>query len=99
MFCVSYGVWGCVGFGLFFLVYKVGGVLDFLVLLGVWVVFLFVCFADFDPVVFVWSKVGACLRKVRARTVEVLAVAISEALSTITISDIEGWIKHCGYRL
>ena len=54
------------------MVYKVGGVLDFLVLLGVWVVFLFVCFADFNSVVFVWSKVGACLRKVRAMTVGVL---------------------------
>jgi hypothetical protein len=36
---------------------------------------------------------------VKARTVDVLLVAIEEALATIASSDVEGWIKHCGYRL
>jgi hypothetical protein len=32
-------------------------------------------------------------------TVDVLLVAISEVLATMTGADIEGWVKHCGYRL
>jgi hypothetical protein len=36
---------------------------------------------------------------VKARTADVLAAAISEALVTITDAGIEGWVKHCGYRL
>jgi transposase len=80
-------------------VHKVRGVLDPLVLLGVKIVFLPVYSPDFNPIELVWSKVKAYLRKVKARTVDVLIAAIEEALATITGSDIEGWIKHCGYRL
>ena len=70
-----------------------------LVLLGVKIVFLPVYSPDFKPIEFAWSKIKAYLRKVKARTVDVLAAAISEALVTITGADIEGWVKHCGYRL
>jgi transposase len=80
-------------------VHKVRGVLDPLTALGVKIVFLPTYSPDFNPIEFVWSKIKAYLRKVKARTVDVLAVAISEVLVTITGRNIEGWVKHCGYRL
>jgi transposase len=79
--------------------HKVKGVLDPLYKKGVFVVFLPVYSPDFNPVELVWSKIKAYLRKVKARTLEILYSAISEALATITPVDIEGWIKHCGYGL
>jgi len=54
---------------------------------------------DFNPVELAWSKIKAYLRKVKARTLEALYPAISEALATITNVDVEGWIKHCCYGL
>jgi transposase len=66
---------------------------------GVVVVFLPVYSPDFNPVELAWSKIKAYLRKVKARTLEALYPAISEALVTITNADVEGWIKHCGYGL
>ena len=57
------------------------------------------CFIKFNPIEFVWSKVGAYLRKVEARVAEELKEAFSQALDTITVADVKGWIKHCGYRL
>jgi transposase len=63
------------------------------------VVFLPVYSPDFNPIELLWSKVKAYLRKVKARALDVLYSAISEALATITAADIGGWIKHCGYGL
>ncbi|MDR2699441.1 MAG: transposase [Nitrososphaerota archaeon] len=51
-------------------VHKVEGVLDFLVLLGVKIVFLFVYSPDFNPIELVRSKIKTYLRKVKARTVD-----------------------------
>jgi transposase len=65
-------------------VHKVKGVFDPLVLLGVKIVFLPVYSPDLNPIEFAWSKVKAYLRKVKARTVDVLAAANSEASVTIT---------------
>ena len=79
--------------------HKVKGVLDPLYKKGVFVVFLLVYSSDFSPVELVWSKIKVYLRKVKARTLEALYPAISEALATITNADVEGWIKHCGYGL
>jgi transposase len=63
------------------------------------VVLLLVYSLDFNPIELLWSKIKAYLRKVKARALDVLYPAISEALVTITTVDIEGWIKHCGYGL
>jgi transposase len=80
-------------------VHKVRGVLDPLYKKGVVVVFLPVYLPDFNPVELLWSKVKVYLCKVKARTLDVLYPAISDALATITTVDVEGWIKHCGYGL
>jgi transposase len=52
---------------------------------------------EFNPIELMWSKVKAHLRKVKARTLEALEKAITEALKTVTLSDIANWFKHSGY--
>jgi len=79
--------------------HKVRGVLDPLYKKGVFVVFLSVYSPDFNPIELVWSKIKVYLRKVKAIVLDVLYSVISEALTTMTAADIEGWIKHCGYGL
>jgi transposase len=54
---------------------------------------------DYNPIEKMWSKVKAFIRKVRARTQEMLDKAIADALATITQSDICGWFKSCGYNI
>ena len=54
---------------------------------------------DLNPIEMMWSKVKAYLRKVKARTKMLLEVAITEALSNITVSDIVAWFKENGYSI
>ena len=54
---------------------------------------------DFNPIEKMWSKIKAYLRKVCARTQEALYQSIAEALTTISVTDIEGWFKSCGYNI
>jgi hypothetical protein len=44
-----------------------------------------------------WSKIKACLRKLKAKTKETLEAAIKQAFESIEISDIFGWFKENGY--
>ncbi|MCE9666683.1 hypothetical protein LY474_02555 [Myxococcus stipitatus] len=44
-----------------------------------------------------WSKVKALLRKLAARTVSPLKVAVQQAAEAVTQRDAEGWFIHCGY--
>lgn len=52
---------------------------------------------DYNPIELMWTKVKAYLKKVKARTIETLEKAISEALLLITNEDILNWFKHDGY--
>ncbi len=52
---------------------------------------------DLNPIEQMWSKVKAYLRKVKARTKELLWQAIGEALRSITPADALGWFRACGY--
>ena len=52
---------------------------------------------DLSPIEEFWSKVKSYLRKIGARTKEVLAKATVEAFDTVILDDIKGWFKHCGY--
>jgi transposase len=54
---------------------------------------------DFNPIEHAWSKIKAYLRKIKARTYDVLFQAVGEALDTISKEDIMGWLTHCGYGL
>ena len=52
---------------------------------------------DFDPIEPCWSKVKTHLRKVKARTVDLLYQAIGSACSLITPRDIRRWFINCGF--
>ena len=52
---------------------------------------------DFSPLENCWSKVKALVRGRQPRTSKELNVAINGALKAVTLDDIDGWFKHCGY--
>jgi len=79
--------------------HKVKDVLQPLYHKGINVVFLPPYSQDFNPIEHAWSKIKAYLRKVKARTLDTLFSSIADALDTLSIVDIQGWIAHCGYRL
>ena len=66
---------------------------------GAMVLFLPPYSPDFNPIELMWSKIKAILRKLKARSKDLLDDAISYALDSVTPSDIAGWFKHDGYAL
>ena len=54
---------------------------------------------DFNPIEHCWGKVKQKLRSLKARTVDTLQEAISEAIATITPDNASAWFTHCGYDL
>jgi len=77
--------------------HKVKGVVDQITAAGASVIYLPPYSPDLNPIEMMWSKMKAYLRKVKARTKESLKIAIAEALSLVTISDISGWFTENGY--
>jgi len=53
---------------------------------------------DFNPIEQAFSKLKSYLRAACARSQDTLMEVIGKALSTITVSDAEGYFEHCGYR-
>jgi transposase len=53
---------------------------------------------DFNPIEQAFSKLKSYLREACARSQQTLMELIGEALHTISVSDAEGFFKHCGYR-
>jgi len=76
---------------------KVAGVIDPIIAVGAKVLYLPPYSPDFNPIEMLWSKMKAYLRKAKARTKVLLEVAIAEALSSITVSDILAWFAENGY--
>jgi transposase len=64
---------------------------------GIRVLFLPRYSSDLNPIELMWSKIKAILRKLKARCYKGLIVALSFALSEISLIDIENWFKHDGY--
>lgn len=52
---------------------------------------------ELNPIEHTWSKLKALLRRAEARTLRLLAAALSESSSRITSRDINGWFRDCGY--
>lgn len=52
---------------------------------------------DFSPIENCWSKVKTLVPGRRPRTPKELNVALRDALKAVSLDDIEGWFKHCGY--
>lgn len=55
--------------------------------------------SDFNPIELCWSKIKTALRAAKARTFEALVEALSKALRSISLTDIQDWFAHCGYAL
>lgn len=49
---------------------------------------------DFNPIEPMWSKVKACLRRLKARTPDALLDSIAVALDEITPNDLQGFFQH-----
>ena len=54
---------------------------------------------DLNPIEMMWSKIKAYLRKAKARTKDLLEVAMVQALNSITTSDILAWFAEYGYSI
>jgi transposase len=52
---------------------------------------------DFNPIEEMWSKIKHILRGLAARTFDGLIEAIGIALKQVTLQDLLGWFRHCGY--
>ena len=79
--------------------HKVKDVLKPLIDKGINIIFLPVYSPDFSPIELAWSKIKAFLRKIKARTFDALFSSLGKAIDSVSHSDIEGWVTHCGYRL
>lgn len=52
---------------------------------------------DFSPIENCWSKVKTLVRGRQPRTPKELNTALADALKAVTLNDIDGWFRHCGY--
>jgi transposase len=52
---------------------------------------------DLNPIEKCWSKMKAYLRRAAARSYGALSEALTAAMKTITATDAQNWIRHCGY--
>lgn len=77
--------------------HKVAGVKQAIEACGAKVLYLPPYSPDFNPVELLWSKVKAILSKEKARTFQTLEKALKLALNSVSVDDISGWFKHCGY--
>lgn len=52
---------------------------------------------DLNPIENAFSKIKAFLRQAQAKTQDALSEAIKQACQAITLQDILGWFRLCGY--
>ena len=79
--------------------HKVQGVRELIEATGAKLMYLPPYSPDFNPIEPCWGKVKQKLRSLKARTVDALQEAISEAIATITPNNASAWFAHCGYDL
>jgi transposase len=80
-------------------IHKLDAIEDALDAAGAGLLFLPVYSPDLNPIEHGWSKVKACLRALKPRTVPALLDALVAAFATITPHDLQGWFRHCGYQV
>jgi transposase len=66
---------------------------------GCWLLFLPTYRPDLNPIEGMFSKLKAFLRRVGARSRDVLDAAIGAGLAMVSGSDAQGWFERCGYHL
>jgi transposase len=80
-------------------IHKLDEIEDAIEATGAWVLFLPTYSPDLNPIENCWSKVKALLRSLKPRTLPDLLDALADAFASITLHDILGWFRHCGYRV
>ena len=65
---------------------------------GAFVIFLPPYSPDLNPIENCWSKIKTILRSLKPRTLDELLDALTVAFKSVTITDIIGWFRHCGYQ-
>ena len=80
-------------------IHKLDDIEDAIEAVGAGVLFLPAYSPDLNPIEPCWSKVKSILRSLKPRTLPDLLDALVEAFSSITVQDIRGWFRHCGYRV
>ena len=77
--------------------HKVEGVSEIVESVGAKIIYLPPYSPDLNPIEQMWSKIKAYLRKMKARSPDILFSEIKNAFGTIVASDIAGWFRHSGY--
>jgi transposase len=52
---------------------------------------------DFNPIAQCWAKIKQLLRSAKARVLDALNQAVTEAIAAITPQNAAAWFNHCGY--
>jgi transposase len=79
--------------------HKIDGVRQIIEACGASVLYLPPYSPDFNPIEQAWSKLKQLLRGVKARIVEQLEPALTQAIAAITPEDAQAFFCHCGYRI
>jgi transposase len=77
--------------------HKVQGVKEAVESVGAFVLYLPPYGPDFNPIEMMWSKIKAVLRKLNARTVEILLADLPYAFNAVSTDDIHNWFLTAGY--
>lgn len=79
--------------------HKVDGVRSLIEATGAELLYLPPYSPDFNPIEQAWSKIKQQLRSAKARTLESLETATTQALAQITAPNAQAWFAHCGYAI
>lgn len=52
---------------------------------------------DYNPIENAISKIKSMLKRLAARTVDALRLAVQQAVASVTADDAAGFFRHCGY--
>jgi len=77
--------------------HKVAGVRELIEATGAELLYLPPYSPDLNPIEQCWSKLKQALRSAKARSVDALQQAVSEAIPTISPNNAQAWFRHCGY--
>lgn len=78
-------------------VHKVAQVREKIEATGAQILFLPPYSPDLNPIEPCWSKIKQKMRALKARVVEALNKATTEAIATVLPKDAQGWFEHAGY--
>jgi transposase len=77
--------------------HKVSGVRQSIEQVGATLVYLPPYSPDFNPIDQCWAKIKQWLRSAKARAIDALDHAITEAIAAVTPQNAAAWFNHCGY--